>query len=76
MTHAATRYDPRLRFKTISTPRFDIHYHDDAVLARRLAVAAESVARNSTGHSVLRRRVQVILVNQSDLANGWATPLP
>ena len=24
---AATRYDPRLRFSTISTRRFDIHFH-------------------------------------------------
>ena len=26
---AATRYDPRLRFRTISTVRFDIHFHQD-----------------------------------------------
>jgi hypothetical protein len=26
-TAASGRYDPRLRFRTISTPRFDIHFH-------------------------------------------------
>jgi Tol biopolymer transport system component len=76
-THAATRYDPRLRFKTISTPRFDVHYHDDLALARRLAVVAESVAKDLDGTlGPASGRVQVILVNQSDLANGWASPLP
>ncbi|HXW03941.1 MAG TPA: hypothetical protein VD833_01810, partial [Vicinamibacterales bacterium] len=75
---ASTRYDPRLRFRTISTPRFDIHFHQgEEVQARRLAVVAEDVARTldrtlgpPTG------RVHVILVNQTDLPNGWATPLP
>jgi WD40-like Beta Propeller Repeat len=78
MTGASTRYDPRLRFQTISTQRFDIHYHQgEEEEARRLATIAESVA------SSLDRtlgppsgRVQVILVDQSDLSNGWATPLP
>jgi hypothetical protein len=75
---AATRYDPRLRFRTIATPRFDIHYHQgEEVLAQRLAILAEQVAAQidrtlgkATG------RVQVILVDQNDTPNGWATPLP
>src|SRR5688572_15027900 len=78
MASAATRYDPRLRFRTISTARFDIHYHQgEEAPAQRLARIAEDVA------TVLARtlgsasgRVQVILVDQNDLSNGWATPLP
>ena len=27
LANASGRYDPRLRFRTISTARFDIHYH-------------------------------------------------
>jgi hypothetical protein len=72
------RYDPRLHFRTIATPRFDIHFHQgEEAQARRLAAIAEEIA------SALDRtlgpatgRVQVILVNQTDLPNGWATPLP
>jgi hypothetical protein len=75
---ANDRYDPRLRFRTISTPRFDIHYHQgEEADARRLAAIAESVASTldaSLGPAT--GRVQVVLVAQSDLSNGWATPLP
>jgi hypothetical protein len=75
---ASGRYDPRLRFQTISTTRFDIHYHQgEEAQARRLAVLAERVAAELD--ATLGRpsgRVQVILVDQSDLSNGWATPVP
>ena len=75
---AATRYDPRLRFRTLSTPRFDIHYHQgEDALAQRLARIAEEVA-TSVGRTLgpAAGRVQVILVDQNDLPNGWATPVP
>jgi WD40-like Beta Propeller Repeat len=75
---ASGRYDPRLRFQTISTTRFDIHYHQgEEAQARRLAALAETVAAELD--ATLGRpsgRVQVILVAQSDLSNGWATPVP
>ena len=75
---AATRYDPRLRFRTISTARFDIHYHQGgAPLARRLARFVEAAAAEvdaSVGRPA--GRVQIVLVDQHDLSNGWATPLP
>ena len=35
---AANRYDPRFRFRTITTPHFAIHFHQrEESLARRLA---------------------------------------
>src|SRR4029453_1754063 len=75
---AATRYDPRLRFRTISTPRFDIHFHQgEEALARRLAGFVEEAASAvdaAVGAAV--GRVQIVLVSQHDLANGWATPVP
>ena len=75
---AATRYDWRLRFKTISTAHFDIHAHQgEEALARRLAVIVEDV--RVTLQPILgvpNGRVQVILVDQTDLANGWATFFP
>jgi len=77
-TLASSRYDPRLRFHTISTPRFDIHFHQgEEAHAQRLAEIAESVATAlDTTLGPATGRVHVILVAQSDLANGWATPLP
>jgi Tol biopolymer transport system component len=75
---AATRYDPRLRFRTIRTARFDIHYHQgEEALAQRLARLAEEVATTlARTLGPASGRVQVILVDQNDLPNGWATPLP
>src|SRR4029453_236213 len=75
---ASGRYDPRLRFNTLSTQRFDIHYHQgEEAGARPLAAIADDGAATLDG--TLGRpsgRVQVILVDQTDLSNGWATPLP
>ena len=75
---AATRYDPRFRFRTIATVRFDIHFHQgEEALAQRLARIAEEVA-TTLGPTLgpATGRVQVILVDQNDQSNGWATPLP
>jgi Tol biopolymer transport system component len=75
---AATRYDPRLRFRTISTSRFDIHFHQgEEALARRLAGFVDQAASEvdaAVGAAV--GRVQIVLVSQHDVANGWATPVP
>ena len=75
---AATRYDPRLRFQTISTRRFDIHFHQrEEAMARRLAGFVEAAASEvdaAIGAAV--GRVQIVLVDQHDVSNGWATPLP
>ena len=75
---AATRYDPRLRFRTIHTAHFDIHAHQgEERLAQRLAVVAETVrSRLEPALGAPPGRVQVILVNQADISNGWATPVP
>src|SRR3954452_15600725 len=78
LADAATRYDPRLRFRTYRTAHFDIHAHQgEEALARRLTSIAERVrGRFEPTLGVLRGRVQVILVDQTDIANGWATPFP
>jgi hypothetical protein len=76
---AADRYDPRLRFRTIETPHFSIHYHQGLeALARRLAIVAEEVRGEVARRLGVARlaRTHVILVDQHDEAGGWATPLP
>jgi hypothetical protein len=75
---AATRYDPRLRFRTLTTPHFTIYFHQqEDALARRLAAIAEDVADRVAGElGQPNGRVHVILVNQHDVSNGWATPVP
>jgi surface antigen Omp85-like protein/WD40 repeat protein len=75
---AAGRYDPRLRFRTTRTSHFDIHAHQgEEAMARRLAGIVERVrTKFEPAFGVAHGRVQVILVDQTDLSNGWATPLP
>lgn len=78
MAPAADRYDPRLRFRTLRTENFDIHSHQGVeAMARRLASIAERARRRlQPVLGVPRGRVQVILVDQTDVSNGWATPIP
>jgi hypothetical protein len=75
---AATRYDPRLRFRTITTQRFTIYFHQgEEALARRLAAIADEVAsRIAPKLGTANGRVHVILVDQNDLSNGWAIAAP
>ena len=76
---AASRYDPALRFRTLATPHFLIYFHqrEDAI-AQRCAAIAEQVHQELTARLRTRPagRTHVILIDQHDLSNGWATPLP
>jgi hypothetical protein len=78
LAHAANRYDPRFRFRTIATPRFNIYFHQgEERLARRLSRIVEEVADQVAPQlGAANGRVHVILVDQSDLSNGWAVPAP
>ncbi len=77
--HAATLFDSALRFRTLRTEHFIVYFHQGAEpLARRLAALAEET------YELLQRpfgvapprRTHVVLVDQTELANGSATPLP
>ena len=75
----ATRYDPALRFRTITTRHFVIHFHQgEEALARRLAALAEDVHLELTARMDRRApgRTHVILVDRDDRPGGWATPVP
>ncbi|HXI30780.1 MAG TPA: hypothetical protein VNG89_20220, partial [Vicinamibacterales bacterium] len=76
---AASRFDPALRFREIHTPHFVIYFHQgEDRAAQRLAVIAEETWR------ALQRplgvmpppRTHVVLADQSEFANGYATPVP
>jgi hypothetical protein len=76
---AAGRYDPALRFRVLRTPHFTIYYHQgEAAMAGRLAGIAERVREDLARRTGLAApsRTHVVLVDQSDIANGWSTPVP
>jgi hypothetical protein len=76
---AASRVDPALHFRQLSTEHFVIYFHQgEERLAQRLAAIVEATwqaLRSPLGHEP-PRRTHVILADQTELANGWATPLP
>ncbi|MCX7678341.1 MAG: hypothetical protein N2316_03900 [Spirochaetes bacterium] len=72
-------FDPSLHWRTITTPNFRIHYHDGiAESAQKLAAISEKI------HQTLSARVgwdpffrtDIVLVDNMDMANGFATPFP
>jgi len=75
----ATLLDPALRFRVLTTAHFTIYFHqDEEAQARRLAGIAEDIWTRLPGELGLTPpgHTHVLLVDQTDLANGWATPLP
>jgi hypothetical protein len=71
-------FDPALRFRTLTTEHFVIYFHQgEERLAGRLASIAEEIWEVPPIAPVRRpSRTHVVLVDQTDMANGWATPLP
>lgn len=76
---AAASYDPSLRWQTLETEHFRITFHDDEEsLAREMAVDAE-VAYTKLAPEIgtfPRRKIEVVLVDWTDSANGYATVVP
>jgi hypothetical protein len=71
--------DPRLRWRTIETAHFEIHFHEnERPVAERVAVVAERVHQVLSPHLKWqpRRRTHLVLTDDADSANGSATALP
>ena len=77
-TAGAQPYDPSYRWRTLETPRFRIHYHQgEEELAQQVAREAErahALLAPRLGYSA--PRTQLVLSDDSDDANGSATPVP
>jgi Tol biopolymer transport system component len=76
---AATWLDPGLKWKTLETPHFSIHFYDEEEkIARRLAPIAEEVHEKLV--SIIKHKpglkTNVVLLDTSDHGNGWATVIP
>ncbi len=77
--HAASVYDPALHWRTIVTPRFRVHYPDGSRnLAVRIARIAESELDRVAELFGYRPegRIDIVLSDASDAANGSAQVLP
>src|SRR6185436_2869509 len=77
--NATSFFDPAYRYRTLFTEHFSIHFHQgEEALARRLAAIAEDVWRRLGAPLGVQppSHTNVVLVDQSDLSNGFATPFP
>ncbi|MBA2321281.1 MAG: PD40 domain-containing protein [Deltaproteobacteria bacterium] len=75
----AATYDPDLKWRTIRTEHFDIHFHQGCEqVADELSLAAESIYETMTEEVQWepRRRTHVVLVDRTDSANGFAGVIP
>jgi hypothetical protein len=76
---AASLFDPALRFRTIRTPHFLIYFHQgEDRLAGRLGVIAEEAWRALQQPLGVQPPplTHVVLADQTEQANGSATPVP
>ena len=75
----ATLFDPALTFRVLPTAHFLIYFHQgEEALAGRLAAIAEETWRGLLAAQTVTppTLTHVVLVDQTDSANGWATPVP
>jgi len=76
---ATSFFDPVYRYRTLVTDHFSIHFHQgEDALARRLGLVAEDVWRKLGAPLGVQppAHTDVVLVDQTELSNGFATPLP
>ena len=75
----ASLFDPALRFRALPTEHFVIYFHQgEDRLAQRLARIAEETWRALERPLDVTppRRTRVVLADQTEVFNGYATPLP
>ncbi len=76
----AGAYDPSLRWRTLQTPHFNIHYHQgETLLAYKGARVFEEVHALLTvelDRELHRERMDVVIVDSTDDANGYAVSQP
>jgi hypothetical protein len=74
----AASFPPHLRFRSVSTPRITVHYHQGLEpLARQAAsLAHEILERHEARYGVRVGHVHLVVADVEDDPNGFATTLP
>ncbi|HEX5657358.1 MAG TPA: hypothetical protein VFX59_09185 [Polyangiales bacterium] len=77
--HARAQADLRLRWRTLESEHFRLHYHEPlGVWARTLAAEMDAI-HDRVGGALglqLRQRVELVVADDNDAANGFANVLP
>ncbi len=74
----AASFPPDLHFRSLSTDRVTVHFHQglEAMARRAATLATEILERHEARYGVRVGRVQLVLADVEDDPNGFATPLP
>jgi Tol biopolymer transport system component len=76
---SAATYDPDLRWRTIQTEHFNIHFHQsEEQLADEFSLMVEEVYDTMTVELRWepKRRTELVLIDRTDSANGYASVVP
>jgi Tol biopolymer transport system component len=74
----AASHPPHLRFRSVSTERVTVHFHQglERMAREAAALATEILDAQTARYKVRVGRVQIVLVDASDDPNGFAAPFP
>jgi hypothetical protein len=74
----AASYPPRYHFRTVSTDRVSVHFHEGfETMARQAAsLATDILSRHEARYGQKVRHVQIVIVDADDSPNGFSSPLP
>ncbi|MDO8462599.1 MAG: hypothetical protein Q7S98_07085 [Deltaproteobacteria bacterium] len=78
-TSFAATYDPSTRWSTIKTDHFKLHFYEGEEKVAQKAAGYLEEAYQKLGEKFglwLRGRIQVVVMDNNDAANGFATVLP
>lgn len=75
---SAASFAPDLRFRSLTTARVTVHYHQglEALAREAAALATGLLEAHEARYAVKVGRVQLVLADVEDDPNGFATPLP
>src|SRR5882672_3265645 len=74
----AASFPPHLRFRTVSTPRVTVIYHQglEAMAREAAALATEILERHEARYQNHIGRLRIVLSDVDDDPNGFSTPIP
>jgi hypothetical protein len=74
----AASFPPDLSFRSLSTPRVTVHFHQglEPMAREAAALATQILERHEARYRHRVGRVQIVLADVTDDPNGFATPLP
>lgn len=74
----AASFPPHLRFRSVSTSRVTVHFHQglEATARQAATLATEILEAHAARYGVRVPRLQLVLVDASDDPNGFAVPFP